>query len=558
MRVFKKMAGWVGLIFIFFSLGFITQTKDEFFEVAKNMEILGQVYKEINQIYVDETNPTQLMRTNIEAILSDLDPYTNFYSESQIEYSKVMSTGQYSGIGAEIGVRENKVIILELFENGPADQAGLRVGDEVEKIDDETIGDGDQALEKANSLILGEKGSEVQVTVSRSGDDSPLTFTLARGGTESQSENVPYYGMATPTIGYILLSGFTQNAGSEVADAANKLKADHPEIEGFILDLRGNPGGRLNEAVNVSNVFIPKGQLITEMRGRTVESKNTFYTRFPPVDTEIPLAVLVNSRSASASEIVSGSIQDLDRGVVVGQRSFGKGLVQNVIPLSYNTQMKITIAKYYTPSGRCIQAIDYSHRNEDGSVGRVPDSLINEFKTKNGRIVYDGGGVYPDIVVEKPALQPVTKALKEQGVIFDFVTQYSQEYDSIPSPQEFEVSDEVYDQFISFVKNRDFSFETNTEKQLTQFDKSLSVEAYGDELTEEISSLRENLAQQKDQDLRTRKDQILPLLKKEIINRYYYKQGVLEASFKDDPDIQVAIDVLKDKERYQKILTVGE
>ena len=558
MRIFKKMLGWAGLILLFFSLGFITQTKEDFFEVAKNMEILSQVYKDVNESYVDETNPTQLMRTAIEAILVNLDPYTNFYSESQIEYSKVMSTGQYSGIGAEMGIRDGKVIILELFENGPADQGGLRVGDEVQKIDDEKITTGEMALDKANSLILGEKGSSVQITVSRSDHANPLTFTLPRGGTEVQSENVPYYGMATPEVGYILLSGFTQDAGKEVADAANKLKAQHPDLTGFILDLRGNPGGRLDEAVNVSNVFIPKGQLIVEMRGRTVESKNTFYTRFPAVDTEIPLAVLVNNRSASASEIVSGSIQDLDRGVVVGQRSFGKGLVQNVIPLSYNTQMKITIAKYYTPSGRCIQAIDYSHRNPDGSVGRIPDSLFKEFKTKNGRKVFDGAGVDPDVAVEKPELQPITKALKEQGVIFDFVTMYSQNHDSIPAPQKFEVSDEMYDEFIAFVEERDFSFETASEKQLTEFQESIDSESYGGELVGEVSALKENLNQQKGVDLETRKAQIIPLLKKEIINRYYYKQGVLEASFKDDPDILTALEVLGDKERYKKILTSGE
>ena len=557
MGIFKKTIGWVSLFAVFFSLGFITKPVDDFFEVSKNLEIISQVYKDINEVYVDETNPTQLMRTAIEAMLIGLDPYTNFYSESQIEDSKLMSTGQYSGIGAEVGLRDDKIIVVELFENGPADEKGIRVGDEILKIDNETVEGGKKDLDKANSLLLGEKGSNVIVTIKRTGEAEEQVFSISRGGTEVQSENVPYFGMATEDIGYILLAGFTQDAGKEVAQAAKKLKGDTPDLKGIILDLRGNPGGRLDEAVNVSNVFVPKGQLIVEMRGRTLESKNTFYTRLPAIDTEIPLTVLVNSRSASASEIVSGSIQDLDRGVVVGQRSFGKGLVQNVRPLSYNTQMKITIAKYYTPSGRCIQAIDYSNRNADGSVGRIADSLVNEFKTKNGRVVYDGGGVYPDIVVEKPELQPVTKALKEQGVIFDFVTEYSQNRDSIASHREFKVTDEIYEAFISFVENRDFSFETATEKQLGRFEKSLEAEAYDEDLSADIAALQENLNQQKGLDLSTRKDQILPLIKKEIINRYYYKQGVLEAAFDDDPDIKAAIKVLNEPDRYQKILTSG-
>lgn len=560
MKSINRWRGWIILILVFFSLGFVSKTAGDYFEISKNMEIFSRIYKEINEVYVDETNPTELMRTSINAMLENLDPYTNFYSESQIDYSKLMGSGQYSGIGAEVGLRGDKIIVLELFENGPADEAGIKVGDEIRKIDNESITGEGRTIDEVNSLLLGEKGSPVILTISRQADDRDVeeVISISRGGTEVQKENVPYFGMANESVGYILLSGFTQDAGKEVADATDKLKRENPDLKGIILDLRGNPGGRLDEAVNVVNVFVPQNEAIVEMKGRTPDSQNSFRTRLPAIDTEIPLAVIVNGRSASASEIVSGAIQDLDRGVIIGTRSFGKGLVQNVRPLSFNTQMKITIAKYYIPSGRCIQAIDYSHRNEDGSVGRIPDSLVTEFKTRNGRVVFDGAGVLPDVIVEKSGLQPVSKALRDQRLIFDFSTQFASHNEQISPPGEFKITDKIYDEFVSFVKDKGFTFNTGTEEELQTLENVMKKASYYEAVEDDFRKMEANLNKQKEIDLITHKEEIAYLLKKELINRYYYKQGVLESGFVDDPDILAAIDVLNDTVRYSKILGGGQ
>ena len=540
-------------ILLFFSVGF--KTAGDYFEISKNMDIFGKLYTEVNRVYVDETNPTDLMHKGIDSILKTLDPYTNFYSESQIENSKIYSTGQYSSIGAEVGIRGNKVLILELFEKGPADEAGLQVGDELVKIDDETISEVARTLDDVNNLLLGEQGSMVTLTVKRPGEGIEQEISIARGGTETQRENVPFSGMVNNDIGYILQTGFMQDAGREVAQALISFKKENPNLKGVILDLRGNPGGRVDEAVNVSNVFINQGERIVEMRGRTPESRQSFRTLRQPVDTDIPVAVLVNRRSASASEIVAGSIQDLDRGVIIGQRSFGKGLVQNVRPLSYNTQMKITIARYYTPSGRCIQAIDYFHRDAEGQAGKVADSLISEFKTRNGRIVYDGGGIDPDIPISAEDNPPVRQGLIEQGLIFDFVTRFSQTHDSIAGPRAFQLNDEIYEEFVAFVRERGFDFPTQTDKQLENMREVLKKESRASDLAQTLASFEKLLEEEKQKDLFRHKDAISIQLKREIINRYFFKQGVLMASFEDDPLILEAVEVLNDTERYKSLLT---
>lgn len=550
----KRYSWWLALLLVG-GLGLGFKTAGDYFEISKNMEIFGKLFTEVNTVYVDETNPTELMRTGIDAMLQNLDPYTNFYSESQIEESKIMSTGQYSGIGAAIGLRRGKLMVLELYENGPADQAGLRVGDELIGIDQERFSQPALQLEQARNLLLGEKGSQIMIRIKRANKSDESSLTITRGGTSVQQENVPFYGMATDDIGYILLSGFMADAGREVAEAAKKLKADNPELKAYILDLRGNPGGRLDQAVEVSNVFLPEGEFITEMKGRTRESKQKFYTLKAPVNTEIPLAVLVNSGSASASEIVSGSIQDLDRGVIIGQRSFGKGLVQNVLPLSYNTQMKVTIARYFTPSGRCIQAIDYSQRNADGSVGRVADSLVKAFKTRNGRTVYDGGGVDPDLAVPLSPTPPIAKALNEQGLIFDFVTDFAQKNEEISSPREFKISDALYQEFVEYVSGRDFAFDTKTDQQVKQFEKLLGKADMAADMQEEVAALKERLVAEKNRDLTRHQQAISKLLHREIINRYYFKQGVLEASFVGDPVLLEAIEVLNDPPAYSATLS---
>lgn len=524
------------------------------------MEIFGQLFKEINRVYVDETSPTDLMRTHIDAMTGSLDPYTNYYSESQIDQSKLIYSGQYSGIGAEIGRRENQVIILEMIGDGPADQAGLRVGDQVLNIDNIDLSGNRLNLEEINNLILGERGSEVRLRVQRSPGSLPLTVSVERGGEQRVQETVSYYDMVNDTIGYILLENFTGTAGQEVGDAFKELDKEH-DLKGMILDLRSNPGGRLDQAVDISNLFLPQGELVVEMRGRAKESKNKFYTRRPPLDTEIPLAILVNGRSASASEIVAGSIQDLDRGIIVGRRSFGKGLVQNIRPLTQNpdgqatTQMKITIAKYYTPSGRCIQAIDYANRNPDGSVGRIPDSLANAFQTRKGRVVYDGGGVAPDVAVEKPSNNALLRALQNQRMIFDFANEFASNHDSIPGPREFEVDEQLYEEFIAYVQEKGFDFQTQTERQIDQLQAQVTQTADTVEMIQALDQLRSKLQGQKMGDLKTYQSLIAPSLKRAIISRYYYAEGVLEASFVDDLDILKAVEVINDKEKYESILS---
>lgn len=542
------------LVLLLFSVGF--KVGGDLFEVSRNMEIFAELYTELNKSYVDETDPTRLMRTAIDSMLYSLDPYTNYYSESQIDESKLIRTGQYSGIGAEIGFRKGQLLLLQLFEDGPADKAGLNVGDEILQVDQIDISGGKRKLDEIENLLSGERGTDVKIQIRRNGQSESEEVSVTRGGqNEAQQENVPYFGMANDTIGYILVTGFTANAGKEVANAFSELKRDNPRLNRMILDFRGNLGGRLQEAVNIVNVFVPKGQKIVEMRGRTYDTQREFSTVNQALDENIPLVVLINERSASASEIVAGSIQDLDRGVLVGTRSFGKGLVQNVRPLSFNTQMKITVAKYYTPSGRCIQALDYSNRLDDGTVTKVADSLISEFETRNGRKVFDGAGVEPDLAVEHPKLKPVSQALVDQGIIFDFVSIYRQEHEDIAEPRTFVLEDEVYDQFVEFVEERGFQFETLTEQQLTKMRQALTESGFTElELQTALSEIETNLKVQKSQDLITHQAEIRRILKKEIITRYYYKQGVIEASFEDDPDLLEAYKILNDLKRYQQIL----
>ncbi|GAB4407839.1 MAG: S41 family peptidase [Bacteroidia bacterium] len=538
------------------SLGFITQTAGDLFEISKNLEIFGKLYTEVNKVYVDETNPTALMRTGIDAMLASLDPYTNFYSESQIDLSRLINSGQYSSIGVEVGRRGGQVVIVEVEGGGPADAGGLLVGDAVLEVDNLVLTGSGQTLEEVRNLLMGQKGTPVRLLIQRADEPEPRSFLIERGGVTVEEENVPYAGLIQPEIGYIQLTGFMANAGQEVATALKRCQEQSPGLRGVILDLRGNPGGRLDQAVAVSNVFIGQGELITEMRGRTTDSRSKFYTMLPPVDAQIPLVVLINGRSASASEIVSGSIQDLDRGVIVGRRSFGKGLVQNVRPLeSYNTQMKITIAKYYTPSGRCIQALDYAHRQPDGSVGRIPDSLIQAFKTKNGRLVYDGGGVDPDIEVVKPAPQPISQALKDQNLIFDFATRYVAAHDSIAPARTFAIDDATFEAFVAFVRERGFAFRTVTEQQLDALADQLAREGYDDDSESTFAELRRKIEMQKEADLYHHRDEIADLLRTEIVGRYYFRAGLVEAAFDTDPDLLRAIEVLRDPVQYKALLS---
>lgn len=549
---YKKVGIWFLLILLSFSFGFVTDTSDNLYEISKNLDIFGRLYREVNTLYVEDTEPEDLMRTGIEAMLASLDPYTNFISEEEIEDVRFMSTGQYGGVGALIGKRDEKMVVLEPYEGYPADRAGLKAGDVLVKVNDSPIDAKEMEVSDVRSLLRGEKGTEVSLSVNRPGEEEPITVTLMRD--RIKIDNVPYGGMIDEEIGYIALTGFTQDAGKEVQNALETMKQEQPGIKGVVLDLRGNPGGRLDEAVRVANVFIPQKETIVETRGRQESASRVHIAQRVAADPDIPLTVLVDRRSASASEIVAGAIQDLDRGVIIGTRSFGKGLVQNIRPLVYNTQLKVTTAKYYTPSGRCIQAINYAERNEDGSVSKIPDSLMTAFRTRNGRTVYDGGGIAPDIAVPAEKLQIVSIELESQGLIFDFATKFVAEHPSIDNPRSFEISDEMYQAFMEYVKAQDFRYKTPADKELERLRKTIEEESYEALLSEDLASIERQLRQQKDQELSRFRPEISVLLKQEIVKRYYFKTGLIQASFDKDPTILQAMKILKDTEAYQKVL----
>ena len=439
MKSFFKKLHWyhyslVIFVFVVSSFAAINSTTN-YFEISKNLDIFASVYREVNTYYVDEVDAGKLMKRGIDEMLNSLDPYTNFFSESEVEDFRFQVTGLYGGIGAQIGNKGDYVVVTDPYENYPAQKEDLRAGDIIIDIDGKsTKGKNTSEISK---LLKGQAGTKVKLTIKRE-DEGELTKTLTRQ--EIHINNVPYFGMVNDNTGYIRLATFTNDAGKEVKDALVELKKN-PSLKSVILDVRGNPGGLLHEAVNIVNVFIPQGQEVVSTKGKVKEWEKSYKTLNPPVDIEIPLVVLTNRSSASASEIVSGSIQDLDRGVVIGLKTFGKGLVQSTRPLSYNTQVKITTAKYYTPSGRCIQALNYSHRNEDGSVGAVPDSLKKEFKTKNGRKVFDGGGVDPEIFVVHTPYSKLAESLISKQLIFDFATTYRTKHDKIISSKEFHISE---------------------------------------------------------------------------------------------------------------------
>ena len=430
-----------------FSLAFV----DNYFEISKNLDIMTTAYRELNMYYVDDIDAAKLMRTGIEAMVESLDPYTNYISESEIEDYRFMTTGQYGGVGASIFTRNNFVEIKEVYEGFAAQKAGLRAGDILMEIDGKTVKG--KNTSEVSKFLKGQAGSTIKVLFKRPSEAQPRSITLARE--EIQIENVPFYAMISPSIGYIQLKGFTQDASKEVKNALLALK-QNTGLKGVILDVRGNPGGLLHEAVAISNIFVPKGELVVNTKGKAKEGEKKYFTINDAIDPNIPLAVLINSSSASASEIVSGVMQDLDRGVIVGQRTFGKGLVQTTRPLTYNSQLKITTAKYYIPSGRCIQALDYTHRNEDGSVGKIPDSLIKAYKTKSGRKVFDGGGVAPDFSMPVNSYSNITNGLMNKHLLFDFATDYTSKHSNIKVAGEFHLSSEDYLAFENFLKDKDF------------------------------------------------------------------------------------------------------
>lgn len=520
--------------------------QNDFFEIAKQIEIFTEMYKQINMNYVDETNPADLMDNAIEGMVGELDPYTVFWTEQEVEKSKINQRGAYTGIGAVVSTREDKVIIVEPWKDQPADKAGLKAGDEIISIDGVNLAD---YKENAGDLLKGSPDSKLEVVYKRNGKQN--TATLIRKGVKVEA--VPFYDMVTPDIGYIVLSKFNKNASSETKTALSELK--DRGAKKVILDLRGNPGGLLSEAVNVSNIFIEKEKLITSTKSAIEKYNRTYLTKRNAYDGEIPVAVLINGRSASASEIVSGSIQDYDRGVVIGSRSFGKGLVQRPKPLSYGTQVKITISRYYTPSGRCIQALDYWNRDEDGNAVRTNEKDYKAFKTVNsGRTVYDGGGVQPDIELASAAYSPITTALLKQNAIFDYATDYYYNKPAIANKDSFQFTDADFMQFVNWVEKQGFDFETETEKAFSKAYKKAVVEELDDDISSSYNAMKKAINQAKKQEIIDKKAEVMSLLSDEIIKRYFYRDGLYEYQLQNNEVIREAVDVLNDDKRYTKIL----
>lgn len=524
--------------------------KDDYFEISKNLDIFATLFREVNLYYVDEVPPGALMKTGIDAMLESLDPYTNYIPEEDIEDARFMTTGQYGGIGALIRTKDDFVVIAEPYENSPAAKADLRAGDVILEIEGKST-EG-KTTSDVVKFLKGTPNTPVKIKIRRDGVEGLIEKEIIRE--EIKVDNVPYFGMINDNIGYIKLTGFTRDAGREVKDALSSLK-ENPQLKGVVLDLRGNPGGLLREAINIVNVFVDKGLDIVSTRGKVKEWDKTYKTLNTPVDTNIPLAVLINRSSASASEIVSGSIQDLDRGVVIGQRSFGKGLVQTSRPLSYNTQLKITTSKYYIPSGRCIQAKDYSQRNEDGSVGTVPDSLIKEFTTSKGRKVYDGGGVIPDISLEPREFAPVARSIVSNSLIFDYATLYRRNHEGIEEAKNFKITDELFTDFSNYLSDKEYSYKTESEELLEKWQEVASKENYFSAAQDEYNNLKAKIDHDKKADIEKARTQLSELLVDEIASRYYYKRGRIEASFEFDPEIKRAIAVLNDQTFYNDILS---
>lgn len=518
--------------------------KSDFFEIAKQIEIFTTLYKELNMNYVDEVTPATLMDKAIKGMLDDLDPYTVYWNEQQVEDAKINNSGVYTGIGATAQTREDKIIIVEPYQGYPADKAGLKAGDEIIKIGDVTLANFE---EDAGELLKGAPGSKVDVTYKRQGKTT--TTTITREAVEVKA--VPFYKLINNDIGYIVLSKFNSKTTSETKAALIDLKSQGAKK--IILDLRGNPGGLLNEAISVVNLFVEKDQVITTTKSVIEKYNATYKTRFEPVDTEIPLVVLINGRSASASEIVSGGLQDLDRAVIVGARSFGKGLVQRPKKLTYGTQLKVTISRYYTPSGRGIQAVDYWHRDENGDPIRKDPKEYNKFKTKGGRTVYDGGGILPDIEMASAVYSPITTALLKDNAIFDYATKYYYNH-QMTDWKNFKFGQSDFQDFLKYLKANNFEYETETEKKFAEGLKMAESDELNNEISQSYNQLMAAIDTAKEKAIIDKKVEIESLLTDEILKRYFYREGLYNYQIEHNPEILEAVAVLNDEGRYKKIL----
>lgn len=548
MKQTKVISLIVGLL-----LGFSLRTQaqnfpqEDYFEMNKAIEIFGSVFKNLHSNYVDEINSGDLVKTAIDAMLSKLDPYTNFYPESDIENVKLQLLGQYGGIGALIHAQGNKILISEPYENLPAHKAGLKAADVILKIDGESC-EG-KTVSQVSEKLRGQAGTDVRLTMERDGKQFEKTIKRQ----EIQLPNVSYYSMLGNQTGYIKLDEFTKDAGKNVLEAYKKLKAQGANK--LVLDLRGNGGGLLNEAVNIVNIFVDKGQTVVSKKAKNTEKNVTFKTTQKAFDADVPLVVLIDAYSASASEIVAGSLQDLDRAVIIGQRSFGKGLVQTVIPLIYNTQMKVTESKYYIPSGRCIQAIDYANRDENGRATKIPDSLKTAFKTKNGRTVYAGSGIEPDVYIEPVYASNIAISLISKSICFNYATEFVKKHPTIAPAKDFVLTDEIYEDFVNFIKDKDYSYTTASEKAVEELLSTAEKDKVSSQTIDEIKRAKDLLMADKQNDIYKFKDEIKGLLKSEIVSRYYYQKGRTEVALENDTELDRAVEILNNTKEYKKILS---
>ena len=532
------------IAFLFISINSFSQSNG--FEVIRSLELMDQIYEHLEKYYVDDIQTGSISKTAIDAMLKKLDPYTVYYHESNIEDYQLMTTGQYGGIGALIRKKGDFVYVSEPYENKPAESSGLRAGDKILSIDGKSMEK--TSSEEVSSALKGPKGTELKIEVERDNGNNE-TFTVIRD--EIKLPDVPYSGKLDEKTGYIKLNSFTRSASSEVKKSLLKLKDEG--IERLVLDLRGNGGGLLIEAVRIVNLFIPKDQIVVTTKGRVLEENRTYKTQEEPVDIDIPIVVLVNEGSASASEIVSGSLQDLDRAVIVGTRSFGKGLVQRTYDLDYGSKVKLTIAKYYTPSGRCVQRLEYYDHVGDNPE-EVPDSLITIFKTKNGRDVIDGRGVEPDLEVEQRELSRLTITLLRNNFIFDYATDYYYSHPTITKAEEFELSELEYNHFKTYILDKEFSYSTASEEMLKKMKKTAEDEGFYEDVKEEYESLMSKVTPSKNRDLEKFKPQVISLIENEIVSRYYYQNGRAIQSFKDDPFIEESMRILQDNSSFNTIL----
>lgn len=536
-------------------VSFFIQAKnaDSYFEISKNLDIFATLFKQLNTNYVDPIEPGKLVKTGIDAMLEELDPYTNYITESDIEEFEFQTTGKYGGIGATMRKKGDDIFVGDVYENSPAQKAGLHPGDQVIAVDNNNISG--KTIDQISVLLKGSPGTQVGLRVKDAYTGQESNKIVTRG--EIEVSSVPYAGLmgTDKNVAYVKLNQFTQGCTRLVRSALDSLKGVNPSLRGVVLDLRSNPGGLLDEAVNMCNLFIDKGQLVVSTKGKMAEKNREYKTMNAPWDTKIPLTVLINRSSASASEIVAGTMQDLDRGIVIGEQSYGKGLVQETVPLGYNARLKVTIAKYYTPSGRCIQAIDYATRNADGSVGNIPDSLKQTFSTKAGRKVLSGGGVAADVKLQDEQLSKLAVVLYTKNYLFDYATQYAKQNRAIAPAGSFSLSDADFTAFAKWLEAKDYSYKSETEVALDSLKSIASREKYFDAMKTDFNNIQSRVNHDKKQDLLKYKEEVKRLLENEIVSRYYYLRGRIEHSLKSDNDLKKAIELIDQPTQYQALLT---